>query len=153
QGYKGGAVMPDSYDGSPASLQKLRLNVLRSGIIGSLVGSDHKSSMIFVPLLDRDASTGKELDYGAFRDRLAEIRSKYETAGVRIHVIGFAQLVGDLIHGLTQVLSYFLIAAAIAALIIYVYTRCMRSTLIVVACSLVAALWQLGIMRLLGLVI
>ena len=153
QGYKGGAVMPDSYDGSPASLQKLRLNVLRSGIVGSLVGSDHKSSMIFVPLLDRDAATGKELDYGAFRDRLAEIRSKHETAGVRIHVIGFAQLVGDLIHGLTQVLSYFLIAAAIAAAIIYVYTRCIRSTLIVVACSLVAALWQLGIMRLLGLVI
>jgi predicted RND superfamily exporter protein len=153
QGYKGGAVMPDTYDGSAASLSTLRLNVLRSGIVGSLVGNDHKSSMIFVPLLERDAATGKELDYRAFRDRLAEIRKQYETPGVRVHVIGFAQLVGDLIHGLTQVLSYFLVAAAIAALIIYVYTRCIRSTMIVVFCSLIAALWQLGVMRLLGLVI
>ena len=145
--------MPDSYTGSAASLETLRLNVLRSGIVGSLVGNDNKSSMIFVPLLDRDVATGKELDYRGFRDRLAEISAKHGNAGVRIHVIGFAQLVGDLIHGLTQVLSYFLIAAAIATLIIYVYTRCIRSTLIVVACSLIAALWQLGIMRLLGLVL
>jgi predicted RND superfamily exporter protein len=151
QGYKGGAVMPDSYDGKASSLATLRLNVLRSGIVGSLVGNDHKSSMIFVPLLDRDIATGKELDYRAFRDRLAEIRDRNETPGVRIHVIGFAQLVGDLIHGLTQVLSYFVVAAAIAALIIYVYTRCVRSTVIVVACSLIAAVWQLGIMKLLGL--
>lgn len=153
QGYKGGAVMPDSYDGSTASIDTLKLNVLRSGIVGSLVGSDHRSSMIFVPLLDRDATTGKDLDYRVFRDKLAEIRAKHETGNIRVRVIGFAQLVGDLIHGLTQVLSYFLIAAAIATLIIYVYTRCVRSTTIVVACSLVAALWQLGVMKLLGLVI
>lgn len=153
QGYKGGSVMPDTYDGSEASLETLKLNVLRSGIVGSLVGNNHKSSMIFVPLLDRDAITGKELDYRAFRDKLAEISAKHEKEGVRVRVIGFAQLVGDLIHGLTQVLSYFLAAAGIATLIIYMYTRCVRSTAIVVACSLIASLWQLGIMKLLGLVI
>ena len=153
QGYKGGAVMPDSYDGSPRSLDTLRLNVLRSGIVGSLVGNDHRSSMIFVPLLDHDATTGKELDYRAFRDRLSEIRAKHETKGVRVHVIGFAQLVGDLIHGLIQIFAYFVVAAAIATIIIYLYTRCMRSTVIVVMCSLVAAVWQLGVMKLLGLVI
>ena len=153
EGYKGGPVMPDHYDGSPASLNKLRQNVVRSGIVGSLVANDQKSSMIFVPLVDTDPATGKPLDYRAFRDRVSEIRAKYEKDGVRVHVIGFAQLVGDLIHGLIEILAYFAFAAAIATLIIYLYTRCVRSTTMVVVCSLVAVVWQLGLMRLLGFVI
>ena len=151
QGYKGGSVMPDTYNGSPESLETLRQNVLRAGIIGSLVANDQKSSMIFLPLLDRDAVTGKALDYRAFRDRVDEIRHKYEKNGIRIRVIGFAQLVGDLIHGLIQILAYFGIAAVIATFIIYLYTRCVRSTAIVVTCSLIAVAWQMGVMRLLGL--
>jgi hypothetical protein len=153
EGYKGGSVMPDTYNGSASSLDVLRQNVLRSGIVGSLVGNDHKSSMIFVPLLDRDTSTGKELDYRVFRDRLEEIRSKYEAGNVRIQVIGFAQLVGELIHGLFEILAYFGVAAVIATAIIFAYTRCVRSTAMVVSCSLVAVVWQLGIMRLNGFVI
>ena len=153
EGYKGGAVMPDTYDGSARSLDALRLNVQRSGIVGSLVGNDQKSSMIFVPLLGRDATTGGELDYRAFRDQLEDIRSKYDSEGVRIHIIGFAQLVGDLIHGLIQILAYFAIAAVITMMLIYGYTRCVRSTVIVVSCSLIAAIWQLGVMKLFGFVI
>ncbi|HSV71653.1 MAG TPA: MMPL family transporter [Methylibium sp.] len=153
EGYKGGAVMPDTYDGSARSIDTLRLNILRSGIVGSLVGNDHRSSMIFVPLVNRDAATGKELDYRAVRDHLEQVRAKYEGSGVEIHVIGFAQLVGDLIQGLLQIFAYFAVAAAIATLIIYLYTRCVRSTAIVVACSLVAVAWQLGVMKLCGFVI
>jgi len=152
EGYKGGSVMPDTYNGSAASLQTLQQNVLRSGIVGSLVANDQRSSMIFVPLVDVDAA-GKPLDYKVFRDQLDEIRTKYQGKGVSIHVIGFAQLVGDLIHGLIEVFTYFFFAALIATLIIYLYTRCVRSTAIVVACSVVAVAWQLGVMHLLGYVI
>jgi predicted RND superfamily exporter protein len=152
-GYKGGAVMPDSYDGSAASIETLRANVIRSGIVGSLVATDQKSSMIFVPLLDIDAATKQPLDYRAVRDRLADIRAKYETAGIKIHIIGFAQLAGDLIHGLIEILVYFCVSAAIATLIIYFYTRCIRCTALVVSCSLVAVCWQLGAMQLLGFAI
>ena len=66
---------------------------------------------------------------------------------MRVHAIGFAKLVGDLIDGLFQVAMYFGVAALIAALIIYFYTRCVRSTLLVIACSLVAVVWQLGLSR------
>ncbi len=45
---------------------------------------------------------------------------------------------------------YFLLAALIAALIIFAYTRCVRSTALVIACSLVAVVWQLGIVAALG---
>ncbi len=151
EGYKGGSVMPDTYDGSENSLKDLRFNVNRAGLIGSIVANDQRSSMIFVPLLETD-NTGKALDYRAFRDELNKIRA-YENEDVRIHIIGFAELVGDLIHGLIEVFTYFIYAALITAGIILFYTRCIRSTVLVVSCSILAVLWQLGIMKELGFIL
>src|SRR6478736_7234851 len=59
EGFRGGPVMPDNYNGSPAATELLRGNIARSGLVGSLVGNDFKSSMIIVPLLDQDAAGGK----------------------------------------------------------------------------------------------
>jgi len=152
EGYKGGPVMPVGYDGSQSSLDALKFNVTRSGIVGSLVASDQKSAMIFVPLVEIDAETGKGIDYRAFRDELSKIR-EFEKDGVRVHIIGFAQLIGDLIHGMIEVFAYFLYAMLIVSAFIYLYTRCVRSTLIVISCSLAAVVWQLGLMQLVGLVL
>jgi predicted RND superfamily exporter protein len=145
--------MPDNYDGSPKATEQLRGNIARAGIVGSLVGNSYKSSMIVVPLLDKDPTTGERIDYKKLSDSIEQIRAKYEagSAGaVKIHVIGFAKLVGDLIAGLVQVAMYFAAAALIAAVIIYYYTRCVRSTALVLACSLVAVVWQLGLIAALG---
>jgi predicted RND superfamily exporter protein len=150
EGFRGGPVMPDNYDGSTAATEQLRANIGRAGIVGSLVGTDFKSSMIVVPLLDQDPTTGQRIDYRKLSHTLEEMRAKYESPDVHIHVIGFAKLVGDLIDGLYQVALYFAVAAAIATLIIYVYTRCVRSTVLVVACSMVAVLWQLGLVAAFG---
>ncbi|MFD1555024.1 RND family transporter [Paraburkholderia silviterrae] len=150
-GFQGGPVMPDNYDGSSASIAQLRQNVARAGIVGSLVGDDLRSSTIFVPLLDHYADTGKPLDARAVHDAIERIRHDYAHDGIDIHVIGFAQLVGDLIHGLMKVALYFAAAAAIAAAVIYGYTRCARSTALVISCSLAAVVWQLGIVHLLGI--
>lgn len=148
EGYKGGAVMPDTYNGSAKSIEELRYNIQRSGIIGSLVANDQSSSMIFVPLLDGGGNT---INYREFRDKISEIKKKYEANGVKVHVIGFAELVGDLIHGMNKVFAFFGMAAVICAILILVYTRCIRSTVLVITCSLIAVSWQLGIIRLLGL--
>jgi uncharacterized protein len=160
EGFQGGPVMPDAYDGSPKATEQLRLNIARAGIVGRFVGNDFKSSMIFVPLLDKDPATGQAIDYRALSKVLEEnIRAKFETPGdkasadapqVRIHIIGFAKLVGDLLDGMTQVMAYFAIAAAIAIAIIFLYTRCLRSTALVIACSVVAVAWQLGLVSALG---
>ena len=148
-GYQGGPVMPDGYDGSAASVDQLRMNVARSGLVGSLVGTDHRSSMIFVPLIERDPATGQKIDYKEVRDQIEALR-EFESQGVRIHAIGFAKLVGDLMHGLKEVFLYFLVATAIIVALIFAYTRCWRSTVLVVTCSIVAVVWQLGLMQLLG---
>lgn len=153
EGFLGGPVMPPNYDGSSDSIAQLKANVTRASLVGSLVANNQRSSLIFVPLLDIDANTGKPLDYAAFVHELdAKVRTK-QSDSIRIHIDGFAQLMGDLIDGLFQVMTYFALAAALAAIIIYYYTRCLRSTLLVLGCSLVAVSWQLGAVHLLGFVL
>ncbi|HSX71641.1 MAG TPA: MMPL family transporter, partial [Pseudomonas sp.] len=145
---------PDSYDGSPTGVEQLRLNIARSGIVGSLVGNNFRSSMIFVPLLEKDPVSGQAIDYHTFSKVLEDkLRARYEGQGegaIRVRIIGFAKLIGDLLDGLLQVMAYFAAAAAIATAIIYAYTRCVRSTVLVVCCSLIAVVWQLGLVALFG---
>ncbi len=150
QGFSGGPVMPGSFDGSPDKMAELRANVARAGLVGSLVANDQRSSMVFVPLLDLDPRTGQALDYGAFSDALeAKVRA-LQTPATQIYIVGFAKLVGDLIAGLWEVLGYFGVSALIATSLLFRFTRCLRSTAVIVMCSLIAVTWQLGIVNLLG---
>jgi hypothetical protein len=48
---------------------------------------------------------------------------------------------------------YFLVAAVTATLFILFYTRCWRSTLLVTGCSIVAVIWQMGLMQAFGFVL
>ncbi|SFT80760.1 efflux RND transporter permease subunit [Pseudomonas marincola] len=165
EGFQGGPVMPDTYKGTPEDLEQLRRNISRAGIVGSLVASDFKSSMLIVPLLDKASATGQAIDYQQFSRMLEEqLRKKIEFAGdstahqsgaegngpYKIRVIGFAKLMADLIDGLVQVMMFFGLAVFTSLLIIYLYTRCWRSTFLVVGCSLIAVIWQLGIVAWLG---
>ena len=150
EGLDGNTVMGDGYDGSPAALAEVRANVERSGEIGQIVAADFQSSIIFVPLLDKDPRTGTALDYGELSRRIEGLRAKYQSDGIRIHVTGFAKVAGDLIDGLRQMLGFFALALAITTGVLYGYTRCIRSTLLVVACSLIAVAWQFGLLKLLG---
>lgn len=149
EGLEGGPVIPDGYDGSPASLQRLATNIARSGDSAQLVARDARSSLVFAPLLAKGAD-GQPLDYAALSQRLEELRARYEPEGVSIHVTGFAKIVGDLIEGVQAVLGFFALALAIATAMVYVFTRCVRSTALVVIASLVAVVWQLGMLPTLG---
>ncbi|MCB4363505.1 MMPL family transporter [Hydrogenophaga taeniospiralis] len=148
-GLEGGPVIPDGFDDSPAKLQQLAANVARSGEIGQTVARDAKSSVIFLPLLAKDAE-GQAIDYARLSNELDALRTKYEAEGVTVHVTGFAKIVGDLIDGVRAVLVFFAIAVAIATAMVFWYTRCVRSTLLVVLASLIAVVWQLGLLPLLG---
>lgn len=149
EGLEGGPVIPDGFDGSSAKLQQLAANVARSGEIGQTVARDAASTVIFVPLLAKDAQ-GQSLDYALLSRQLETLRGKYEAEGVAIHITGFAKIVGDLIDGVRAVLVFFAMAVAIATAMVFWYTRCIRSSLLVVLASLVAVVWQLGLLPLLG---
>ncbi|WP_455231154.1 efflux RND transporter permease subunit [Geopseudomonas aromaticivorans] len=149
-GLDGGPVIPDDYDGSAQSLEQVRINVERSGEIGQLVAANYKSSIVLVPLQERIAETGERIDYHALSQRIEQLRAKYESDKVSIHVTGFAKVVGDLIDGLRQVLVFFAAAIVICTAVLYWYTRCLRSTLLVVLCSMIAVVWLLGLLPTLG---
>jgi predicted RND superfamily exporter protein len=152
EGFAGGEVIPQTYDGSAASLEELRNNVLKSGQIGRLVANNFKSSIIDVPLLEsypdpKDQGKLLKLDYRQFSHELEEkIRDKYQAQNpnVKVHVVGFAKKVGDLIDGLIMVVLFFGIAFLITLVLLYWFTWCIRSTIAVLSTTLVAVIWQLG---------
>ncbi|MDH4610737.1 RND family transporter [Pseudomonas sp. BN102] len=158
EGFAGGEVIPQTYDGSPTSLEELRNNVLKSGQIGRLVANNFKSSIIDVPLLEsypdpKDQGKLLKLDYRQFSHELEEkIRDKYQAQNpnVKVHVVGFAKKVGDLIDGLIMVVLFFGIAFLITLVLLYWFTWCIRSTIAVLSTTLVAVIWQLGLMHSVG---
>ncbi len=149
EGFAGGPVMPKRYNGSAESLAELQTNISNAGIRGSLIGLDNKSSMIVVPLLEKDSQTGQPLDYRALSSQLEKIRSK-QTDNYRIYIVGFAKLVGDFIDGLMKVMMFFGVAILIAAVLVYLYTRCVRSTVTLGLCSLIAVVWLIGLLVTVG---
>ena len=158
QGFAGGEVIPQTYDGSEESLEDLRNNILKSGQVGRLVANNFKSSIIDVPLMEsysdpEDRSRLINLDYQQFSHELEEkIRDKYQTQNpnVEIHIIGFAKKVGDLIDGLAGVVLFFFVAIGITLALLLWFTRCVKSTIAVVVTTLIAVAWQLGLLHTLG---
>jgi predicted RND superfamily exporter protein len=149
EGLEGGPVIPEHFDGSKQSLEQLRRNIARSGEIGQLVAFNMRSSIIYVPLLAVN-SEGRPLDYTRLSGELETLRATYQKAGVHIHITGFAKVIGDMIDGLFEMAQFFCAAVLIATVLLFAYTRCARSTLLVVLCSLTAVLWQLGLLPVLG---
>jgi predicted RND superfamily exporter protein len=158
EGFAGGEVIPQSYDGSDDSLDQLRNNVLKSGQVGRLVANDFKSSIVDVPLLEsypdpEDQGKLLKLDYQQFSHQLEEkIRDKYQAQNpnIKIHIVGFAKKVGDLIDGLLMVVLFFGVAFFITLVLLIWFTRCIRSTIAVLSTTLIAVVWQLGLMHVVG---
>jgi uncharacterized protein len=152
EGFVGGAVVPDDYDGSQRSVDRLRENTLKSGQVGRLVANDFKSAVVLAQLTETDPDTGERLDYQQFsRDLERLVRDKYQSETIRIHITGFAKLVGDLIEGARLVGVFFLIAFVITAVLLFLYSRCLRLTASALLCSTIAVVWQLGLLRMMGL--
>lgn len=151
EGFVGGPVIPADYDGSDVELEKLRENVAKSGSIGSLVANNGKSAIILTPLYEINPTTRQPLDYNEFSQKLEElVREKYQSDTVKIHITGFAKVMGDLIEGASKVGLFFAGAIAITLVLMYVFSRCLTGTIVPLVCSLVAVVWQLGLLRLLG---
>lgn len=151
EGFESGPVIPNGFDGSPEKIERFRQNVLRSGLVGSLFANDFRSSVIYVPLIERMPGTGEKLDYGKFSEQLEkQVRDKYSKGKIRIRITGFAKVIGDLIDGTAAIGKFFGLAVALTTVLLLLYSRCWRSTLSTLFCCLLAVIWQLGIVRLLG---
>jgi predicted RND superfamily exporter protein len=150
EGLSSGPVISDQFDFTAQQLAVVRRNIQGTGQVGQLVSPDFKSSMIYAPLMDKNNLTGQPLDYGELARQLNQIRVKFAGQGVTLHIVGFAMVVGSMINGLTRVLLFFGISILFATCLLYWHTRCLRSTALVVTASLVAVVWQLGLLPLIG---
>lgn len=152
EGIRAGRVIPDDYDGGPVALAQVRQNIIKANMLGSFVGNDFKSVVIRVPLLENDPQTGKPLDYGVLaQDLEKQVREKFDNQGVRIRVIGFAQIIGDLLAAFGDIALFFAITVGLITLLLYVYCRCWRSTAVTVLTCLLTVVCQIGLLSLLGL--
>ena len=157
-GFDGGPVASRPSYMTEDDLNELRVNVLKSGEIGRLVANNFKSSIIEVPLQEsypnpENQSELIRLDYGEFSTMLEEkIRNEFqnENPNISVHIVGFAKKVGDLIEGLMAVMMFFAVAVGITFCLLYWFTWCIRSTMAVLITTLIAVVWQLGLIHLIG---
>ncbi|MDZ4731504.1 MAG: MMPL family transporter [Xanthomonadales bacterium] len=149
-GFAGGNVIPSAFSPTPEMFKRVRSNIVKSGEVGRLVSNDFSGAMVWANLLEEDPVTGEKMDYRQVAEKLEAIRSEYENDQYTVHIIGFAKIVGDISDGAKSVIWFFLIALVITAILLYIYSRSVWLTLLPLACSLMAVIWQLGTLSLLG---
>lgn len=149
-GFNGEPVVPARYSGTQEQLDRVRKNTELSGQIGQLVANDLRGAMIRADLHEYDPSGGVKVDYWDVQAKLEEIRQQFENEQIEVHVIGFARLLGDVMKGLFGVFLFFGIAFFITLLLLYWYTRSLRTTLVGITVALLPVLWLIGVLPLIG---
>ncbi|MEW9796889.1 efflux RND transporter permease subunit [Alteromonas sp. CYL-A6] len=151
-GFAGGPVIPADFDSAnPDALDLVAANIEKANIVGRQVSSDYSCAMVTAQLLDIDPQTGEPLDTLALAGELEkQLRGQYENDRISIHIIGFAKMIGDVANGAKDVLLFFAIAIAITAVMVYFFSRSVMLTVLPLLCSLVAVVWQLGLLTTLG---
>ena len=149
-GFAGGNVIPSDFTPSERMFERVRGNIVKSGEVGRLVAGDFSGAMVWANLLEENPQTGEKLDYRRVAAELEQIRSEYENDEYSVHIIGFAKIVGDISDGAQSVVWFFLIAFIITAILLYLYSRSIWLTVLPLVCSLIAVVWQMGTLSLLG---
>ncbi|MEM6190838.1 MULTISPECIES: efflux RND transporter permease subunit [Shewanella] len=150
-GFAGGPVIPADFSTTVSGLETVRDNIEKAGIVGRLIANDYSAAMVSAQLMDFDPQTGKPLDTIAFAAQLEkELRGKFETDKVKIHIIGFAKMAGDVADGAKGVLLFFVIAILITAVMVYLFSKSIILTVLPLVCSLTAVVWQLGLLTVIG---
>ncbi|MGB7451370.1 MAG: MMPL family transporter [Lysobacterales bacterium] len=149
-GFAGGNVIPADYAPSEEMFEQVRSNIVKSGEVGRLVSADFSGAMVWANLLEENPQTGEKLDYRNVASQLEAIRTQFEGEDFTVHIIGFAKIVGDISDGAKAVGWFFLVALVITAFLLYMYSRSIWLTVLPLTCSLVAVIWQMGILSLLG---
>jgi predicted RND superfamily exporter protein len=69
---------------------------------------------------------------------------------LEVNVIGFAQLLADVISGLVGVFAFFALAFVITLVLLFLYSRSVRLTLVALVVALLPVLWLIGTLPLIG---
>ncbi len=149
-GFAGGNVIPAEYAPTEDMFNLVRQNVGKAGIIGRYVTNDQSGAMVFAELLETDPVTGEKLDYREVAKNLEQIRQQFETENINIHIVGFAKVIGDVTDAAAEVVFFFALALLMTAVLLWVYTASFKLSMVVLVCSLVAVIWEFGLLTVAG---
>ena len=149
-GIAGGNVVPADFQPTAEGLDQVRKNILKSGIVGRLVANDFSAAIISAELIEFDPQTGKKVDVIEVGHQLEALREKIENDQIEVNIIGYAKVISDIADGAKRVVLFFVVAFFISGLLVYLFTRSHRVTAMALICSLIAVVWQLGLLTYLG---
>ena len=162
EGIAGGNVVPADFQPTEEGFKQVMKNILKSNVVGRLVANDFTAAIISASLLEIDPNTGKKLDYIKVSELLEErIRERFNTqdikvdvasssTGLGVHIIGFAKVIGDIHKGAADVKLFFIVALLMTAALVLFYMQSYILTALTLSCSLMAVVWLLGLLPLLG---
>ena len=178
-GIQAGNVVDAEFQPTPEALAEVRENILKAGIVGRLVANDFSGALVSAIVLEQDAQ-GRPVDPIAVAERLErEVRDAIagdgaaeggpaDAAGVQggggregidvkvvgppvdVHMIGFAKVVHDIAEGALSVIIFAVVTLLLTVLFVWMHTQSIRVAVVPVVCSVVAVIWQLGTLVVLG---
>ncbi len=172
-GIEAGNVIPADFQPTPASMAQVRENILKAGIVGRLVANDFSGALVSAIVLEQDAN-GRPVDpIRVARDLEEKVRARIEgtgvdvqatgggpddrarrtserASGVDVRMIGFAKVVGDIAEGAFSVIIFAVSTLVLTLLAVWFYCQSFRVALVPVLCSVIAVVWQLGTLVVLG---
>ncbi len=149
-GIAGGNVVPADFKPTEEGLEQVRKNILKSGIVGRLVANDFSAAIVSAELIEFDPQTGEKIDIIDIGHQLEALRDKIENDQIEVNIIGYAKVISDIADGAKRVVLFFLVAFFVSGLLVYLFTRSHRVTSMALICSLIAVVWQLGLLTYLG---
>jgi predicted RND superfamily exporter protein len=151
-GFAGGPVIPADFNAkNNSAIQTVSKNITKAGIVGDLISDDFSCAMVKAQLLDLNPETGEQLNTIEFAGKLEnQLRGQYENDDITLHIIGFTKMIGDVAEGAKDVVLFFAIAILITAVLVYFFSKSFVLTLLPLICSVVAVVWQLGLLTVIG---
>ncbi len=151
EGLEAGDVIPASFKATPEGIKKVLDNTLRADLVGRLVATNFKSAMIRAELLDFNPETKERLNYFNVAAKLENgIRAKYASDDFDVKIVGFAKLTGDIADGAASVVTFFIVAFMLTCVMLWLYCRSVRLTIVTVGSSLCSLIWQFGLLNIMG---
>lgn len=151
EGIEAGDVIPADFQPTASGLERVKENILKAGIVGRLVANDFSGAIVSAQLLEVNPDTQERLDYFDVARRLEQdVRGEIESDKIKVHVIGFAKVVGDIKEGANRIVLFFGVALFVTAMLVYIYSQSLKLTVVPLVCSIFAVIWELGALPLLG---
>lgn len=130
---------------------RIRNRVLRGGLHGRLVATDHTAALVVGSTTGTNPETGEKPERLDLAARLeTDIRKAFSDEAFDIHLVGVPTLMGDIARGAQHAIVVLLpIGMLLTALLLWAWTHSWRLTSLPLLCSMVSLTWQLGLVGLL----